>query len=73
MSVEETQNREADIMGQAYQVIAQIALAADLFDNEDVQRALDYFSANEYREDFLPFPSNPMTPSNAKTSSAEEH
>ncbi|MCB1669300.1 MAG: hypothetical protein KDI24_13175 [Pseudomonadales bacterium] len=73
MSAKEMQNREAYIMGQAYQVIAQIALAADLFDNEDVQRALDYFSANEYREDFLPFPSTPMIPSNAQSSSAKEH
>ncbi|MAM86184.1 MAG: hypothetical protein CME36_02615 [unclassified Hahellaceae] len=64
MPAEEMQNREAYIMSQAYQVIAQIALAADLFENDDVQRALDYFSTNEYREDFLPFPSTPMTPSN---------
>lgn len=46
----------ADAMGQAYIVIAQIALKAEVLDAPWVQDALDYFSKCEYREDFLPFP-----------------
>lgn len=73
MSAEQIQNREANIMGQAYSVIAEIALAADLFENDDVQRALDYFSTNTYREEFLPLSLTPMISSNAQKSCSQEH
>lgn len=73
MPDEEKRSRETEIMGQAYQVIAQIALTADLFENKEVQRALNYFSANQYREDFLPFPSKPMKRSTAQRPDTEDH
>ena len=42
-------------MGQAYQVIGAIAQEAGLLEHPDVQRALEYFAANQFRENFLPF------------------
>lgn len=48
-------DQTADVMGQAYIVVAEIAQAAGIFDAPSVQHALDYFSKCEYREDFLPF------------------
>lgn len=56
----ETNRREQEIMGQAYQVIGAIASEAGLFEHSDVQRALDYFSEKRYREDFLPFSLRPV-------------
>lgn len=61
MNVMEDQRRQAEIMGQAYQVIATLADAANLSDDAEVQRALNYFSANVYQENFLPFSINPTT------------
>ncbi|MEM9015197.1 MAG: hypothetical protein AAGB02_08840 [Pseudomonadota bacterium] len=57
---EEIENASA--MGQAYQVIGVLAHKAGLFDHPDVQRALDYFSRNQYREDFLPFSIRDLSP-----------
>jgi len=62
----ETIRRGQEIMGQAYQVIGAIASEAGLFDHPDVQRALDYFSENRYREDFLPFSLRPVNTVNRK-------
>ncbi|WP_375202330.1 hypothetical protein [Hyphococcus sp.] len=44
-----------EVMGQAYQVIGILAFEAGLADSPEVQRALDYFAANAFSEDFLPF------------------
>ena len=62
----EPECREQDIMGQAYQVIGAIASEAGLLDHPEVQRALDYFSENRYREDFLPFCLLPLITVNGK-------
>ncbi len=43
-----------DAMGQAYQVIGLLAGEASLADSPELQRALDYFAANEFAKDFLP-------------------
>ncbi len=61
MGTMEDQRKQAEIMGQAYQVIATLANAANLSDDAEVQRALNYFSANLYQENFLPFSINPTT------------
>ncbi|WP_375207704.1 hypothetical protein [Hyphococcus sp.] len=42
-------------MGQAYQVIGVLAFQAGLAGSPEVRRALDYFAANAFAEDFLPF------------------
>lgn len=48
-----------DVAAEAYQVIGSLASTAELFDDKEVQRALDYFSAvaNGYspRGGVLPF------------------
>ena len=44
-----------EAMGQAYQVIGILAFEAGLADSPEVRRALDYFAANAFSEDFLPF------------------
>ncbi|QSR22091.1 hypothetical protein [Hyphomonas sp. KY3] len=62
----ETNRRGQEIMGQAYQVIGAIASEAGLFEHPDVQSALDYFSENRYREDFLPFSLRPVDTVNGK-------
>lgn len=62
----ETNPREQEIMGQAYQVIGAIASEAGLFEHPDVQRALDYFSESRYREDFLPLSLRPVNNVNRK-------
>lgn len=68
----ETKRREQEIMGQAYQVIGAIASEAGLFDHPDVQRALDYFSENRYRKDFLPFSLRPVKTVNGKLDAFEK-
>lgn len=55
MTQSEDRKTQAEIMGQAYQIVAILADAANLVEEEEVQRALNYFSANEYQENFLPF------------------
>lgn len=50
---------EKEVMGQAYQVIAAIAAETNMLGHADVQRALDYFAANKYHENFLPFSMKP--------------
>ncbi|MCR9193336.1 MAG: hypothetical protein NXH88_01315 [Hyphomonas sp.] len=62
----ETNRHGQKIMGQAYQVIGAIASEAGLFEHPDVQSALDYFSKNRYREDFLPFSLRPESNVNRK-------
>ena len=62
----EINRRGQEIMGQAYQVIGAIASEAGLFEHPDVQSALDYFSENRYREDFLPFSLRPVDTVNGK-------
>lgn len=62
---------EKEVMGQAYQVIATIAAETSMTDHADIQRALDYFAANEYHENFLPFSMKPTnnaypTPDNSE-------
>lgn len=59
MSASKERRIQAEIMGQAYQVIAALADAANLSSDASVQRGLNYFSANEYRENFLPFSIKP--------------
>ncbi len=41
-----------DVMGQAYQVIGEILHQADMFNHPNAEYVLNYFSLNEYREDF---------------------
>jgi hypothetical protein len=67
----EPEGREQEIMGQAYQVIGAIATEAGLFDHPEVQRALDYFSENRYREGFLPFSLHPVDAVSGKLNTFE--
>jgi hypothetical protein len=60
---------EAGILaGEAYQVIGDLALAANLYDHREVQRALDWFSGFEpgitYKDDasILPWPKEELKP-----------
>ena len=49
-------DKAEQIAAEAYQVIGQLADFAGIFDNPEVQRALDYFSSNgEYDGSILPF------------------
>jgi hypothetical protein len=43
-----------EIAGEAYQVIAAIAMAAGCFNQDEVQAALDYFSG-DLKGEILPF------------------
>lgn len=61
MGTMEDRRKQAEIMGQADQVIATLANAANLTDDAEVKRALNYFLANVYQENFLPFSINPTT------------
>lgn len=67
----EPEGREQEIMGQAYQVIGAIATEAGLSDHPEVQRALDYFSENRYREGFLPFSLHPVDAVSGKLNTFE--
>tara|TARA_R110000765_G_scaffold339208_1_gene429360 strand:- start:141 stop:389 length:249 start_codon:yes stop_codon:yes gene_type:complete len=69
----ETKRREQDIMGQAYQVIGAITSEAGLLDHPEVQRALNYFSENRYRDDFLPFSLRPVNTVNGKLETFEKN
>lgn len=60
-------------MGQAYQVIGAITSEAGLLDHAEVQRALDYFSENRYRDDFLPFSLRPVNTVIGKLETFEKH
>lgn len=55
----ETANEQADAQftksDQAYQVIGALSHHFDAFEHPDVQRALDYFSNDEYDPEFLPW------------------
>jgi hypothetical protein len=44
-------------LAQAYQVIG--TLLGDKFETDEGQRLLDYFSREEFRDDFLPWPKDP--------------
>lgn len=41
---------------QAYQVIGSLLSQCGLFESEEGTRALDYFSQDDYDDDFLPWP-----------------
>lgn len=42
--------------GQAYQVIGNLLSQCGLFESKEGTRALDYFSRDEFNDDFLPWP-----------------
>lgn len=67
------ERHEQEIMGQACQVIGAIASEAGLSDFPGVQRALEYFSENRYREDFLPFCLPPVITVNRKLETFEKN
>jgi hypothetical protein len=45
---------QQDMIGEAYQVLAQVLVRADLFDHPEAQRCLDYFSRGVFDPAFLP-------------------
>lgn len=51
----EAMKDEETIADQAYQVIGMLAVKANLMGDEEIKRALDYFSIGEFDPEFLPF------------------
>ncbi|MEI5680469.1 MULTISPECIES: hypothetical protein [unclassified Mesorhizobium] len=43
-------------VGEAYQVVGWLLTQCGLFETKEGQRALDYFSRDEFDDNFLPWP-----------------